>query len=462
MSESNNAAPATALRAVVVTDLRVWLGRYGGVQTLEYRPAQFDTLAGALAWCAERMTGDGALIVPGTAAALPDHRIDLARAEVDGTRADGWSGTPAVTLAEHGWGTFVRHGRSFAVGVAAWWDEGREGLIDSRTGAGDMAQRLALYHALTGGPWRGTAGVSGCGVLRSTVNVSRPGWMPEPLWRWDLGPSGMFEPPPTDLHWRRDLTRAELLSRDVHTFDVRAMYLAAAAQVELAWGGLFPAAAAELANPHDTLGGLPGMYRIGVPAAGWATPDRLRPPIIPPTRLREDGTAWVAEPVVRYLRDDLRVPVKVREAWVGRQHHRLLRPWADKLRDALVMGRCPVGSVMRDAVSQTYRETVGMFGRPGGRICRPDWRAAILDLARVNLYRKIDAAWASLGVAPCEVRTDEVTYAGVVAPGVLASALRCGPQIGHLRPTGTVGMPEYLQDRAPVSDALSAVSGGAA
>jgi hydrogenase maturation factor HypE len=48
-----------------------------------------------------------------------------------------------------------------------------------------------------------------------------------------------------------------------------------------------------------------------------------------------------------------------------------------------------------------------MLRRPGGRIYRPDWRDTIVDLAKVNLLRKLDA----MNVDPLHFQTDAIWVA---------------------------------------------------
>jgi hypothetical protein len=134
---------------------------------------------------------------------------------------------------------------------------------------------------------------------------------------------------------------------------------------------------------------------------------------------------------------------------------RLLRWWHEKLRDA----RRAAAEVteVSEAVKRTANEAIGLFGKPGGRIYRPDWQAFVIDQARANLLRKVYARWSQSGIWPLRVTgVDALWYP--CAEGQEAGGMGdwCGERLGQLREVQRIPMFEYVTATAQTPTKTSA------
>lgn len=304
---------------------------------------------------------------------------------------DGWT-----FVGLRPWTTFVRQADGAVVHLGFWPDLTTTGpgpLLAGNNGPADLAWRLGRYNRLTGSPWRYTAGVSGCAALRAMFTDPRPG--SQPLWRHD-GVKGIRGAGP--LIWRG----SELRNADgiVVSFDINAQYLAAMKSARLAWGPLEHTGAVAF-DPS-----WPGYWEIGAAQLGPLL-NAERPPLAGRGRLH-NGALWLSTPAVKYATERLGT-LDVLDSYTSDNGETIVRRYAERLASVRAGDLGPLGPTAL-AVKRTYAELVGIMARPGGSVYRPDWSAQIIDLARVNLLRRLDRAADRLGLVPFEVRTDAAYY----------------------------------------------------
>lgn len=374
--------------------------------------------------------GEGVLCVRSADDATDTQRRKLAAQLVEQLGALGWKTTDAGGAT--GWFTCHHPDPAAALvmfGVLPWVDQGRTPLFRLDDPAVAVAEALAGYQGLVGSIWRGTGGLSGTAAIRALHDGKRAGGAPR--WRWDN--------PPSDVVGRSFELIGGKHGRPcdwwdggpdwwVHQYDVRAMYLAAASVAELAW------------DPPEHTG--PRQYdpeRVGY----WQvnrdeletrlnhSPGRLSLLL----RAQTAGSlAWVTTPVLEYLTGHMGGSPEIHDSWTAERRSRLLRGWAERLRDA----RQGAGPQWLPAVKDTYARTVGMMRKPGGRIYRPDWRDLIVDTAKVNLLRKVDAG----GVEPLRWNVDSV-WIPTDSPNGRDSLYPDTGRIGALRYENTMTIDEY-------------------
>lgn len=353
--------------------------------------------------------------------------------------ADEYGWTSSDAGAESGWFTFRRRdalgaGPVVLFCVGAWTPAPAPGC-EPGDPADRIAARLARYRELTGVAWRGHPGLSGCAAIRREHEQRSRGG--QPLWRWDKAPRevvGCSFELRGSAH-RRPMSDDERGMTAVYEFDTRAAYLAAAMNAEVGWS------APEHLGPHPfdpKRSGYWSVRRDQLPdeVAGLPLPvivrDRGRPLVTTTT------------PVMLWLAEQGVTP-EVMDAWACERSGRHLRAWAERLRNALTAGD---PGDMTPALKQTYSRTVGLLGKPGGRIFRPDWRDEVVDRARINLVRRVAAA----GLRPLRWNVDAVWVASDEPPEVVGARLAAfypdtgmwRPEVGKLRHARTLTPAEYL------------------
>lgn len=409
--------------AVVMFPAQTW---YAGAQSV--RP--FPTPAGVLdppRWSeivrvyGERWNGrNGVVMVAAGGGLTARERSRVTHEFLRGLGTVGWKSHPIG--ADTGWFTCHDEQATIMFGVLPWVDQTRTTLFGLDMPANVIASRLAEYEMLTGGVWRGTGGLSGTGLLRAMYDVKH-----QPKWRWDKAPGEVhgrsFEL--LGAHNKRASTADD--GPFVHVYDTRAMYLAGASCAELAWD------APEQRGPQEFDPARPGYWRVSLSGLkALAGPDReswLRLLV----RAQVGGElVWVTTPVMQYLVEQLG-PIEIHDSITADRRSRVMRGWAERLRDA----RAAAGDDLRPAIKDTYARTVGMLRRTGGRIHRPDWRDTIVDTSKVNLIRKVDKA----GVSPLRWNVDAVwiTTHSAQAENFFGDT----GAIGGLHPIGSHTLDEY-------------------
>jgi hypothetical protein len=369
--------------------------------------------------------------------------------------AAGWTmGEAAIALEERGegsgWATF-QHAEmpTVHIGILPWMSQADTPLFrtDGTWKPEHIATALARYHVATGVAWRANAGASGHAMIRRMArrkDPKRPGrFLPEPRWRQDRWDANNGIVGRGDVIWHRTLTAAEKKMRYVHQWDMRSAYLAAMAAANYGWDPI-----------QETGPGVDGM------AAGYyilrLTPDHQRlltatknlPPILNPARVNR-GLVPVTQPVLAHLRE-LGYNPEIITSYTSERSGRYLRPAAERLRDAMIMGQAAGLPALRQALKETANRANGLMARPGGRIYRRDWSHTTEDTAAVSILRRIGKVWAEAELAPIEVRTDAVFYASDIEdPRELpvGELLGVGPRIGNMAYEGMTEMAVYLAGR---------------
>lgn len=353
------------------------------------------------------------------------------------------------TLGPEAWTTFrPRYPLSRARVHLLLLDElvtGRSPLFDKATPPQTIAARLYGYHQATGAAFRMTPGVTGHAMLRERYFDPRPGH--SPLWHYH-GPVGRATGP---LWWARkaDDPTYPLAVK----FDVRGAYAAAAGVVTLPWGGLELVDVPAFDRERAGYWLLPGES-VSVAVAMWKNLFPGGPLPLDPRKALRSGAVWVTTPVMTLL-NDYGVNPHVSEGYLavdkfehdGQEYdagsRRLLRAWYEKLRDARRAAAQMVE--VEQAVKRTVNEAVGLFGRAGGRIYRPDWQAFIIDQARANLLRKVYARWSGDQVWPLRVTgVDALWYPCAEGSTEAGMGEWIGDNLGALREVARIPMFDYV------------------
>lgn len=401
--------------------------------------------------------GGGTVIVsrpPGGWAASPYAGADrdLAAMVHDATQA-GWSPSRGYERGyESGWFTFSRKSTEIHVGVRPLLDAARTPLWDTADAtSSEIAYRLACWHAATGQPFRQTAGVVGCAIVRGyydgrgTNGFKRA----QPLWQMRTLPTGVHTAA-GELRWRRSPTDHERTRPMVVSYDMRGARLNALGMVDcLAWGAL------DNTGPRQFDPQVGGFWQIkvgelltnGRPLPLFVSVDRpLIPPIVSWAGADADGRAWVTTPVMRWLAARHVRPL-VYGSWTAEKSGRWLRGPAEQIRRALHVSAGDDRQTL--AVKQLYRQLSGMMTAAGGSIYRPDWTAAGIDHERCSVLSAAERVHNETGLLPLRVNIDELTYA--VDPDAdsipaIEAALGVGPQLGKfkVKPDNCGTMADYL------------------
>jgi hypothetical protein len=380
------------------------------------------------------------------------------------TRAgeNGWRASITVDKRgpETGWLTWTHEvsGKKIHMGILNLMDQSRTPLFSLDASAGAIAARVIEYHRVTGALWRMTAGVSGCVGIRANVaervaqaNASvdrealaarvahgrndRPVLLSEPHWRWDAAPESLHGL--GHMTWMRELVPAERHGL-IYVFDIRAQFLAAMAGARIGWGK--PSHTSQpVFDPERA-----GYWRIPAPTLP------VRPPLVDPKKIDKWGSTWVTTPAMVYF-DSLGIRPAPSESWTTATSSQILKPWATRLRSVLDYTATPDINadprfIPAAALKRTYTETIGMFTVTGGSIYRPDWWDTIIDLARVNMMRKLDRARQVLGVWPVKIYHDAVYYPGAEDErDAIASAIGVNINIGKFKYQDTMSALEYVR-----------------
>jgi hypothetical protein len=272
-----------------------------------------------------------------------------------------------------------------------------------------------LWEATLGTEWKMTDGVSTLINMKAIARNKQPRWRlvdPAHLEYWS---------PPHHVQDLHHVTARKPDARgDVHRWDMRSAYLAAAGMVNLPYRQLTPYRIWD--HTADV-----GYYRVRI------TRDQAAQMFLP--RPDRTGCVWVTHPMLDIVR---RASHEIVEAWTSDDHGRILRPWSEGWRDAII--RCPL---LRPALKLGYAQAVGLMGSRTKGIYRPDWRHIIIGHVRASVTRRIIAVQVATGLRPYKVDVDSVYYdvlpigAGRTV-GTIDQALGVGPNIGNMRYEGIV------------------------
>ncbi len=432
-SESN-----TPHRACVIIPGRVM---YGNGTTAEIRHTGVVDLRTWLAASTQKFCGwaeHSTVVVDGAPwTAVQDQEA--------GIREDGWEFSKLDA-----WTLFHREGRTVSVGFRDSMNPRQHfGVLVSKiVDPGVLAQLLDRYNTMVPTAWRGTPGTTALAALRlSWANTGS-----EPLWHTKRNHA---EGPVGPINWSRPLNQWEQDWGYVHTFDANSAYLSSAINAVVAWSGL------QDTGPMPFDSKLPGYWLVQLPDDVREFFGDQRPVLIPPKRMLKHGYVWLSTDVVKFL-VDLFGPVDVHDSRTAvpkvigdrmlRNTARVFRPWGEALRDARTAAQGqPTGlrRILEGAVKRTYTDATGAMQRETMRVCRGDWADALIDLAAVNLYRRILRVHETEGVWPVEVRTDSVSYADCSDnPATLAKAIGVRPGLGGFKHQATVTVDTWNRDHA--------------
>lgn len=379
----------------------------------------------------------------------PEGVIIIAGVKPGDITDDAWTqaGTLGWSFGRPGsWVTCWRNARRMTrihIGFLDAMDQTRTPLFTLDQEHSEIALLLGQYHEITGGPFHATPGVSGHGAIRELCKPPRaravkPGGeriqAPTPKWMSDATHEQKYLRGAGPLIWKCTPGADHAGPQSVrHTFDVNAQYLAAARNARLAVDDLVHTGAGQQFDAS-----IAGYWLIN---GGYVTSDDRMTNVMPPV-VRGTGQTWVTTPVMEYLhqRHPANAP-RVLDSFTA-PGKTVLRPWAEKLRGAraelLEDAEHRLGGQLLTAVKATYTQSMGLLGRTGGRIYRRDWYDTIVDMARINLLRRIDKVYTTLGEAPTAVNVDAVTYRTVLDAGTVGLALGVGTGIGQFKHVSTV------------------------
>lgn len=272
----------------------------------------------------------------------------------------------------------------------------------------ESVTHLSRWRTLAAAPWSGTPGAAGCTMLRAqyarcATSVREPTWLDrigDPSDEWHV--TGEADDHPRSWHTDR-------AGRFRHEYDANAAYLSSAQGVTLARWSL-----SRLNRGRQRSGYDPGLYRVRLaPWHGLPLPHPAGPS---GARAAAEGTPVVlAHPTLDLLHElterGLYGGFTIESARTSQRPSRVLRVWATVLREIMYGPTADDYPPIAATAKAVYRETIGMFGRPGGRIYRPDWRAAIVAYSRATLWRKAERIGMTTDQWPVSINVDAITYA---------------------------------------------------
>ncbi len=270
-----------------------------------------------------------------------------------------------------------------------------------RTDVAELWTLAEVWITQTGTAWCGTGGLTSDMLLlrsrRGRINVPDMPNITQPV--GGRRPLAREEP---GLRFARPMGRGEFASRWCHTYDVNAMYLAAARDARWPFGR-WRATTADQAPPTMT-----GWYEV------------------------EPGALWVTTPTARTLDLD------PRGRFIGWDDSApVLRSWADKLVSLRAMpGMAPI-------VKAVYTAGIGRLGsrQPTTMPRNPYAQQEVWARARLELARKIEQVRHTSGRRPIAANIDQVYYlASVDDPIEFARriGLPLGDRPGQLKYTGSI------------------------
>jgi len=254
--------------------------------------------------------------------------------------------------------------------------------------------------------------VTGAALLGALVQLeaqlgtwftATPGRTAEVMIRTDLRRRGRHEPVElpavvTRGHveswwdWMRPLTPEEAARPYIVAVDKHAAFLTTMSHVEL---GIGQPELVERAVGFDRR--LPGYWHVRT--ARWehpGLPDPTRATGAPGRREEPEGWRWLTTPSVRAAHE-LGLLLELDQAYVWRQHGRLLQPFAARIRAARdTLGAQADSEAVRIALAAVKRLYTSLIGRlrmlresGPDPLYRPDWHDHLVAESRVNLWHNV-------------------------------------------------------------------------
>jgi hypothetical protein len=372
----------------------------------------FETLPGMLERLSKkfRPVGEGTVIL-GAGIVRLLKLPEQAPADLDEARAHPWL-TPArergwsVTKLEP-WMTFHRKDcAAVHIGLRPWLDCELFELLDQDPAV--TAYRMEWITQRMRVAYRARPGVVGSAAVPRWIPAGKtPTWQPKNRSR--VTPLAMNTAWEQRYIWTSPT--AEALTEGapwLHGWDVRLQFLAAASLAELSRDPLHHTGP----RPFDRS---PGYWLIVVPP--WNLADVLPHPV----GQHEPGVmAWVTTPTMVLLEEladqGVIASPEILDSWTAPHGSRLLRPWAENIRDAIDAARRerdPADAmVLVEAMKNCYKHAIDMWGGETGIIRRGDWRHTIHGLAARQVFRKIWKQYRADGRTPVRIYHDMVYYTG--------------------------------------------------
>jgi hypothetical protein len=305
----------------------------------------------------------------------------------------------------------------------------------------ELLRALTAFRGALGLPFRRSPGATGTDLLREVRSDPGPASaeLPEPA------ASGQQE---LDIAWCRDLTPHERALPFIHSFDANAQYLAACSAAVCGLGD-----PAHFKRPRFDAG-TAGYWRAtieGERPAGLPDPFNVGPAVGYRERRRKGSTfiaRWYSTATI-HLALQLGMKVTISDAWLYPKSVRFLRPWYERLRTArgqLFELDDVGGQAALAALKNTYRVSLGWlagsFHEKTDPLYRPQWRHAVIALARANLIRRL----VKLQVQPFAIETDAIYFAsGEAGPhSAVPDGLPVTHNLGHFKHAGRARMADFI------------------
>lgn len=334
-------------------------------------------------WAAQRLFLYGSPGITTLVTPAPARDARAALADWEWPRHSDWIQSGWVTLSK-GQGNFRRW-----LHIGLLDHLGSDPLIGGFTTPVLIGEGLKRWHALTGAEYRTSPAVAAVASIREiTKRHKRP-----PRWILQNKATAEWWQPPGQIH-DLNYNMAEPW-RQLYFYDRRAAYLASAAAVQLPYGELRPTG-----YDYDPRC---GYYNVRINnMSGWLgvpVAEMLGPP-------DHNGAVWVCQDTLAVLRDN-GWNCEVIDSWSTDQSGRILRPWAEKWRDAMES----MSPLARPALKAGYAQALGgLFAVPRGTVYRPDFRHMIMDNNRAHMLRVALSVYKHNGIWPSRVTVDALYY----------------------------------------------------
>ena len=309
------------------------------------------------------------------------------------------------------WMTFHRNGSpAVHVGVLPWLDTQTFELID--TDPVTMAYRMQWMQAALGSAFRARPGVTAIAGMRTMIKGRTPYFRPH----WDhVEPVGRAG---TRMRWEAPYIwtspSSEVLQLDhkwLHGWDIRGCFLAAASAAELGRDAL------RHTKMHEFDGTSAGYWKVVVPP--WNL-DRVLPH--PAGQNYKAGDiAWITTPRLRLLLKLASVygvisEPEVLDSWTSPDKPaRILRPWAERLRDMVVLADLEPdqddAAVLKRALKHAYSHAIAMLRSEDASIQRTDWNDTINGEAFSSFFLKLFLQYLDDGRTPVQIFHDMAYFA---------------------------------------------------